>query len=295
MQVVEFDARNSAAMKSGWRPPKVPRLAIAGLLGALSLVGCDKAPGGQVVAVVGDDEITLTELRAEARTPPTAAGPEVLAANAAALARLTDRNILASYARDQGFDRSPDYVEKRRQIEQQLLASLAIRELAGPSPKPTAAEVQRFIDANPTLFARRQRLDIDRIKIETPGDPKVIQSLVKLQNLDAAQARLAAQGMKFERGRGYFDTASVDPTVAGQIAALPNGEVFDLTTGGATYISAVTGRTPLPSTPDNWKAAATAAVARQRVADKVEGQLGKLRKATKIDYDSAYRPKSPTA
>lgn len=271
------------------------RPAIACLVGGLLVLGCAKQPGGQVVAVVGDDEITLTELRAEARTPPTAAGPEVLAANAAALTRLTDRNLLAKYARDKGFDRSPDFVARRRQIEQQLLASLAIRELAGPPPKPTPAEVQRYIDTNPTLFAQRQRLEIDRIRMPTPGSPDVIQSLVKLQNLDAAQAQLAGQGVKFERGRGIFDTASVAPEIAKQIAALPNGEVFDLTTDGSTFISTIVGRTPLPSTPANWNAAATATVARDKVASKVEAELAKIRKATKIEYDAAYRPKAPTA
>lgn len=270
---------------------------IGGLCASLLLLGCDKQPGGQVVAVVGDDEITLTELRAEARTPPTAAEPEVLAANAAALERLTDRNLLAKYARDKGFDRSPDYVARRRQIEQQLLATLAIRELAGTPPKPSPAEVQKFIDANPTLFAQRQRLDIDRIQLAGRVDQPVIQSLVKLQDLDATAARLTAEGIQFRRGRGVFDTASVDPGVAKQIAALPDGEVFDLTMNGATYIAAITGRAPLPSTPANWNGLATAAVARSQVASRVETELAKLRKATPIQYDAAYRQakKAPAA
>lgn len=271
------------------------RPAVACLLGALLLAGCAKKPGGQVVAVVGDEEITLTELRAEARTPPTAAEPEVLAANAAALARLTDRNLLAKYARDHGFDRSPDFVARRRQIEQQLLASLAIRELAGKPPKPKPEEVQNFIAANPTVFAGRERLEIDRIRIATPRDPAAVQALVKLQNLNAAQTRLAGQGLKFERGRGVFDTASVDPRIAKQIAALPNGEVFDLTTGGSTYIATIVGRNPLRNSMANWIGAATAAVTREQIAAKVETQLDKLRRATKIEYDGAYRPKSSAA
>jgi EpsD family peptidyl-prolyl cis-trans isomerase len=257
--------------------------------------GCAKQPGGQVVAVVGDEEITLAELRAEARTPPATAAPEVLAANAAALTRLTDRNLLAQYARDHGFDRTPDYVTRRRQIEQQLLANLAIREIAGPPPKPGPAEVQRFIDSNTTLFAQRQRLDIDRVRIATPSDNSVIQALVKLQNLDAIESRLASQGSKFERGRGVFDTASIAPEIAKQIVALPNGEVFDLTVNGDTYLATITGRNPLPSTPENWQRAAAAVVARDKVAAKVETELSKLRAKTKIEYDAAYRPKSPKA
>lgn len=293
---VERDDLNGERSSSAatWRMLLCRTIGVSMVAGLL-LSGCAKQPGGQVVAVVGDDEITLTELRAEARTPAGSVGPEAQATNAAALARLVDRNVLAEYARTQGLDRSPDYVARRRQIEQSLLASLAIRKLAGTPPKPGADEVSRFISANPTLFGKRERLDIDRIQIASPSDRATIKALVDLQDLDATEARLVAQKIKFSRGRGVFDTASIDPAVAKQIAALPNGEIFDITSAGSTYISKIVGRTPIVAPPANWTGAAAALVARNQVAAKVEGELDKLRKATKIDYEPAYRPKSASS
>lgn len=286
-----MDTKSGINWLSGQAPLQRRAALLSCLIGAVLLAGCEKQPGGQVVAVVGDDEITLTELRAEAKTPASATGPAVQAANEAALARLVDRNVLADYAREKGFDRSPDFVARRRQVEQSLLASLAIRDLAGTPPKPTPEEVRRFVASNGTLFAQRQRLDMDRIQIDTPGNAAEVQSLVKLQNLDLIAAELTRRGVKFQRGRGFFDTASVPPEIAKQIASLPNGEVFDLTTGGATYIAVITGRSAVANKPENWDAAAAALLARQQVATKVQAELDKLRKGAKINYDAAYRPK----
>lgn len=277
---------------TGFRQRSAPGAALATILiGSLLLAGCQKQPGGQVVAVVGDEEITLTELRAEARTPTNSAAPVVQAANDAALARLVDRNVLADYARDKGIDRSPDFVARRRQMEQTLLATLAIRDLAGGTTKPSKEEVRRFVASNSTLFAQRQRLEIDRIQIATPASPADVQSLVKLQDLALIEAELGRRGIRFQRGRGFFDTATAPPQIAKQINALPNGEIFDLTTDGSTYIAAITGRSAVINPRENWDAAASSLLERQKAAAKVQAELDKLRKGAKVSYDAAYRPK----
>ncbi|GGI67560.1 hypothetical protein GCM10007973_00930 [Polymorphobacter multimanifer] len=263
--------------------------------GFFLLSGCDKQPGGQVVAVVGKEEVTLKELRAEARTQPDSSGPEVEAANAAALKKLIDRNVLADYARSEGLDRDPDYVERRRQFDQTLLAALAIRKLAGAPATPSDAEVEAFVADNPTLFGGRQQLDLEEIRIPRPSDAGVVSKLTALQSLDAIAARLQAQGIAFERGKAVLDTAAVDAEIGKQIVSLPDGEVFDITREGSTYFAIITGRRPAAADREAWKAAASQLLQRQRSGTAIEAEVARLRTAARIQYDTAYKPKTASS
>jgi EpsD family peptidyl-prolyl cis-trans isomerase len=272
------------------------RLAVtlSALVSIAVLGGCDKKPGGQVVAVVDNEEITQQELRVEAETqvPGLPAGPLPEALSEAALQRVIDRNLLAQFARDQGLDRGPEYVARRRQLDQTLLATLAMRKLSGTPTAPTPAEVQQYINANPTLFAQRQRLNLDQIRFAAPKDPRQVQELTKLGTLEAIAQKLTADKVPFTRGATVFDTATVAPEVGKQIVALANGQVFDLSANGTTFISQITGRSPAATSPDSWTAPAAEAMKRDRLAKALSTSLDKLRKAAKINYDPAFKPKA---
>lgn len=254
------------------------------------LSGCDKQPGGQVVAVVNSDEITQTELKAEAEGSGLAPDADTKSIAPAMLERLIERNVLADYAREQGLDRGPGYVARRRQLEQTLLATLAMRKLLGTPPAPSPTEVQAYIAANPALFQKRQRLTLDQVRFAAPGDAKQVKALDSLGSPAAVEARLRTQGVPVARGTATLDTGTIEPSAARQIAALPDGQLFDLTINGTTFISAITGRTPVTVPAAAITPAATQLVARQQAAKTLGDAVGKLRQAAKITYDPAYKP-----
>src|SRR4051812_31962541 len=129
--------------------------AVALMIGASLLMGCQKKPGGQVVAVVGGHEITFQDVQAQAaseninKAALDAARPRIVQ-------QLVDRTILADYARDNHLDRGPEYVARRRQMDETLLAYLAFRKLVGNLSSPTAAEAKSYIAANPLMFNQRE-------------------------------------------------------------------------------------------------------------------------------------------
>lgn len=271
---------------SGWRRA----VALSAVAAVLVLGGCAKKPGGQVVAVVGNEEITQQELRAEAATSAPGAAEDFEAAAPGLLQRVIERNLLAEYARDQGLDRGPEYVARRRQLEQTLLASLAARKIAG-SPKPaTDAEVRKFMAEASTWFAARERLTLDQISFPTPANPAQIKALTALESLDAIEQRLRAQKVKVSRGRSVLDTGSIDPFVGKQIVALPNGEIFDLSTNGTTFIGTIVARAPTPTPAAQATQAARDTMLRGQSGKLVGEKVAALRKAAKITYDPAYQP-----
>lgn len=271
---------------SGWRNA----VALSAVAALLVLGGCGKKPGGQVVAVVGDQEVTQQELRAEALTAAPDAAQDFEAAAPALLQRVIERNLLAEYARDQGLDRGPEYVARRRQLEQTLLASLAARKIAGEPKPPSEADVRKFMADAPTWFAGRERLTLDQLSFPTPADKNQIKTLTELDSLDAIFEKLRSQGVRVTRGRTVLDTGSIDPYVGKQIVALPNGEIFDLSTNGSTFIGTIVARAPSPTPAAVAAQAASDALVQGKSGKTVSDKLADLRKAAKVSYAPAYQP-----
>jgi EpsD family peptidyl-prolyl cis-trans isomerase len=258
----------------------------AGLMSA-----CNKEPGGQVVAVVDDQEITQQDVRAEAAANNITNKAALEEATAGIVRRLVDRTVLSDYARDNNLDRGPEYVGRRRQMEESLLAYLALRKLVGNLDQPTPGEARSYIAANPLTFAQRQRLTLDQVRFPKPAQYKAIQELVRLPTLDAVEAKLRAGGTRFVRVPADFDTGATDPSLAKKIAGLRDGDIFDLTMGGTTYISQIKGRTLIPTESSGWKAQAMNILRRKKLSDVLTARTNALKKSAKIRYDAAYQPK----
>lgn len=259
---------------------------------ALSLAACEKKPGGQVIAVVNDNEITQQELQAEAAASNMGAALSDEAGRAAILERVIERNIVADYAREKEIDRRPDFIAQRRQMEQTLLAQMALKELIGDAPAVNDAEARDFIAKNPTLFAGRQRIAVDEISFPSPTVPSALENLLKIESQDALALRLKADGVQFQRNRRVLDTGAMPPSIARQIVAIPDGGQFDITRGGATAISRIIQRQPVSTPPASWIEPAKQMVRQAKIAKKASDALAKMRKDAKIDYDPAWRPKT---
>ena len=91
---------------------------------ALILAGCDKEPEGQVAAVVNGDEITLQEINAEIASANVPAGTDAKQLQRQALNRIVERRLLAQSAREDGLDKTPEYLIRSRQVDDALLVQL---------------------------------------------------------------------------------------------------------------------------------------------------------------------------
>ena len=264
---------------------------LAAMAAVLALGGCGKKPGGQVLAVVNNQEITGQEIRTEAVAENLPATTDFKAATPALLDRVIQRTLMADFAHKQGLDKGPEFVARRRQLEQTLLASLALNKIVGKQTPPTPAEVQAYMAKNQTQFAQRQRLQLDQIRFPTPARREDVQALTKLPSMDAIAAKLKADGIAAVRQDSNLDTGSISTEIAKQIVVLPNGELFDLSIAGQTFISAIKARQPITPPAGGWAPIATEAFARERVASMVGAKVEELRKTAKIQYDPAYKPK----
>jgi EpsD family peptidyl-prolyl cis-trans isomerase len=189
------------------------KLSVALLLCAVALVGCGKkeqASKGQVVAHIGDQVITTSELDNELRLANVPAekqkDPAVIRQ---ILSELVLRKYLVDRALNSKLDREPSVLLDILRSRDQVLASAAAsRAVAAQST--TQADVDRYIAEHPSKFANRRIVTADQIVFPLgPNAQAVIDASKETNSLDEIDQKLTTLTVPHNRSVGVFNTGEM--------------------------------------------------------------------------------------
>lgn len=270
----------------------------AGSLGACHFPGTgggSKAPTGQVVANVGDQEITLRELKAES-PPLNTSDPKIREqSDQATLRNMVGRTILAKAARDQGLDKTPDFDMAKRRVEDTLLVQALQEKIAKGMPAITDDDAQRFIAEHPDIFAQRKVFTIDFIRIQRPTDPGVIKALEPLKTLDQVEEFLKSKQIPYQHSTGNLDAVGADPRMIDAMIKLPPNEVFVIPNGQTLLINKIVGSKVVPFTGPQAVDYAKKVMTRQRTQEAINRQFNEIIAKAKptVKFNKAYAAAAP--
>jgi peptidyl-prolyl cis-trans isomerase C len=266
---------------------------VVAAVGAASILvaGCEKKPTGQVVAVVNGEEITQQELNREVQGVSQTASADRKEVLPQVLEQLVARKLLAQKAREEGLDKTPEYLAQSRRLQEELLLKMMSDKRAKGIALPEAAKVNQFIASNPTLFQGRKRYTLDQVVFPSNVGPAILKQLEPTHSLDGVAAVLSANNIKFTRGSSGLDTAMVTSEVANRIASLPAGEPFILPANGQLVASVVKDIQLVPTAESEAKPAAIELLRRQSVDAALRGELDTARAGAKIEYKPGLEPK----
>lgn len=274
-----------------YRGRKLRFAAVLPLIAATSLVAaCDKAPEGQVVAVVNGEEITLQELNAEIGNAQIPEGADGDAARNLALSRIIDRRLLGEIAKDQNIDSSPEFIMRRRQTEEALLVQLLSQQVARNLKQPTAAEIDAFIAENPQMFANRAALLLDQIRFQAPARDDYLQELASTKTMEQVIEVLNRLGIQFQRGNVRVDTAQIPLEMFNRVNEIGSSEPFIVPNPVGVTVSLVTARQAAPIAGEQARAAAANAIQQRALGAELEKQLKAAKAEAGIDYQSGFGP-----
>jgi len=265
-------------------------ISAAVLVCGILLAGCQRKAEGQTVAVVNGQEITLPELNfalTQAKVPETA---DKTAVRSQLVQQLVDRKLLVEQARSEGIDKSPEFLNRQRQSEEQLLVSMLAARRLNTARLPSDREVDAYIASHPGTFSNRETWNLDQIQYDTPTDPAIVAEIQKTGGIDALIAVLQAHKIEFKRQKNRLDTAIVPTELYSKLTALKPGEPFVVPVGNRSVASVIASREPNPLAGDEAKPAAVAMMRKQQTANSIEGLLKSLRNSAKIDYQPGYAP-----
>jgi EpsD family peptidyl-prolyl cis-trans isomerase len=264
------------------------------LLGSVLLSGCQKEATGQVAAVVNDDEVTLQEINTEMGDIQIPEGVDKARVQQGALQRVIERRLLAQAAREDGLDKTPEFLARSRQLEENLLVQLLGERLGRTTAVPDANAVATYMRENPAVFSARSILVVDQIRFAMPADARKLQRLQDDHTLDAVAATLREMGMQFERGVAQIDSAELGQERLNRIRALPEGEPFVIPQGGIVTVSVITREEPRPVTDAQARPVAAQMVRNAALSEAMRKRLEAEKAKAKIEYQRGFAPPAAT-
>ncbi len=269
-------------------------LRVSGVLALALLAACDKKPEGQVVAVVNGDEITMQELNTELGNVEQPEGAALDEMRNNALDNLVNRRLLAAVAREEKVDGSPEYVMRRRQLEEALLVQMLAQKTARELKQPTTAEVDKFTADNPQMFADRMILAVDQLRFQTPERSDYIAALEPAKTMAEVVTALNRLGIRFERGNVQVDTASMPLDMYRQVMSIGSAEPFVLPGPAMVSVSQVVSSRPAPVPADQVRTVATNMMQQLNVAKQLDERIKAAKAEAGIAYQSGFSaPKAP--
>lgn len=255
------------------------------------IAGCDRKAEGQTVAVVNGEEITSAELNAELSQVNIPTGFDKDKARNQVLQAMVDRRLLAQQAKTDGLDKSPEFLNKQRRANEDLLINMLASRQLNTAQLPSPDAIAAFQASHPEMFAKREAWDLDQLFYATPTDAAALKRIADAHSLDALTAALGQSGIAFNRGKNKINTAIVPHDLYVKLSALPTGEPFIVPAGPRSVANVITARSPAAPSPDEAKAQAVAAIRQGDGQKFMETRLKSLRGAAKIDYKDGFAPK----
>lgn len=264
---------------------------LVGAAACTLLSACNKEATGQVAAIVNGDEITLQEINAEiGNSNANAQGDAVKAVRQAALQRIIERRLMATAARDDGLDKTPEYLIRQRQLEDSLLVQLMVERTRRSMAVPDSRAIDRYIAEHPAMFAQREALAVDQIQFPTPADTATLRGLESVHSMDGVAAFLNEHKIPFRRGRTTMDSAQIPAQILRQISALPAGEPFVVPAGAVVNVGVIVGRQANATPADQARPLAVQAMTNERMGQTLQQRLTAARTAAKIEYQDGFAP-----
>lgn len=260
----------------------------------VSLAGCKgQAPTGQVVAKVGNDEITVQELQRELGgfNAPDAKTRKL--AEQRALQTIIERKLIAKAAAKAGVDKSPAFAIEKSRMEDNLMVQAWQKALVDSVPNPGPEQVKQYIAQHPELFANHKVYVVDQIRMPPTNDPKLLADLKPLNTLDDIAKLLSQRGIRFETGRGTMDSIALGSQIVAQVEKLPPNEIFVLPSGNLLTANRIVESRVVP-VPDNVaQQVATRNIKATQAQETVQRMFGAVvtnHPKIKVVYNKAYEP-----
>jgi EpsD family peptidyl-prolyl cis-trans isomerase len=211
----------------------------------LLVAGCGKndgdGPPRQVIGHLGPDDVTVQELENEFRLANIPADKRSDAVTKGLLLEIITRKAVARQAVTAKLDREPTMqLDLLREKEQMLASTFQQRKLSGQIAGIVQSDVDQFIAAHPSQFAKRVIFITDQIEIPAQMvTPELGAATKDAKTLAEIERRLAEKKIPMKRSSGRLDSATLPAQLAQQLQSQQAGDIFFARIGGGVFFRIV--------------------------------------------------------
>jgi EpsD family peptidyl-prolyl cis-trans isomerase len=185
------------------------------------------APTGQVIADVGTQVVTTSELLNEFRLANTpAAKQKDPAVIKRAVADLVLRKYLMQRAINLGLDREPNTLLDLMRAREQVLASAVMTRKVDNEPISNT-DIEKYIADHPASFSERLMLSVDQITFAIgPNFQAAFEGNKAATSLDEVDRKLTSLGIVHTRSSGALSEENLPETLLQALQARKPDDVF---------------------------------------------------------------------
>jgi len=264
-------------------------LALCAML-PLLLVACGKGEGGksptQVAARVDSTEISMHQINQVMKTAKNVTAENAPKVRQEILEKLIDQQIILDKAEKDNLDRTPEVMLAVEAAKKEIIARAYLQKLVSSSIKVNDAEIKKYYDEHPGLFAKRRIYNLQDIGIES--NPELLATLkddvAKQKSMQEIADALKGKGIKFSGGSYNRPAEQIPLDILPKLQDTKDGETIIVGMGPATHVIRVV---KTQSAPIDLNAA-TPFIRNYfmniRGKEFVESEMKKLRKEAKVEY-----------
>ena len=200
--------------------------------------------------------------------------------------------MLVEQARKEGIDKTPEYLNRQRQAEEQLLISMLANRRLNTAQLPSDREVQDYIASHPGDVRQSRDLGAGPGSVyPTPKDPGIDAEIMKTQSMDQLVAVLQSHKIDFERQKNRLDTAIMPAELYAKLSALPAGRALRRSSWRiARWRARSRAGNPARSLAIRPSRSPSTTMRKAQTGKALEGLLKSLSSSAKIEYQPGYGP-----
>jgi EpsD family peptidyl-prolyl cis-trans isomerase len=174
------------------------------------------------------DDITQQELDNELRLANVPADKRSDDVVKAVLSRIVERKYLVQQAVAAKLDREPTvHLDLLRSREQILAGAYAQRDLGSKVTAISKNEIDTYIHGHPDQFGKRQIFNIEQVSFAPIKDMDSLAAATKdFKTIDQVESKLNELGVKYSRGPGALDSATIPEQMLKALQARKPDDIF---------------------------------------------------------------------
>lgn len=278
------------------RGPAYGAAALALVLLAACGASGDK-PATQTAARVNKEEITVHQINNVLANQRGLRPEQAEEAGKRVLERLIDQELVLQKAAEQKIERDPRVLQQIESARRDIVARAYTEKLAEGAPKPSAAEIQKYYDEHPALFAQRRIFQLQEVVVAAePAQMETLQAQArKVRNANEFVEYLKGNNFKYAATQAVRAAEQIPLQALPTLAALKDGQaMMTPTPTGATLLFVAASR-PQPVDLERATPAISAYLLNERKRKVVGDDLKALRAAASVQYVGKYADNAPAA
>jgi len=278
-----------------------PRRAIHVLLmtcvATLAACGNAGSGGSQVVAAVGSDEITETQVNHALERQANVRPDQVEGASRKAVMGLVEQTVVLQKARDLKLDRDERVMQNIEAAKRELIVSAYLDRIAEGAGKPSEKDIRTYYDDNPELFSQRRIYTFQDVVVDaTPAQRKDVQAqLALLKSAPEIGEYLKAKQIPARSSQSTQAAESIPLLLLKRVAMLKPGQGLIVSNDGGLRILLLSAAQDSPMTEEQARPVIAAYLAAQNKRQAVQKELASLQASAKVAYFGKYADMAASA